>query len=77
MTYNFDPDRWYENQRRLVDVRRDRGELDATAYQRELDALEARYEAMTSRLDKSFDVPETRSPSSNDTAQDREPRRPE
>jgi len=27
MTYNFDPDRWYENQRRVLDAKRERGEL--------------------------------------------------
>jgi len=69
MTYNFDPDRWYDNQRRLVDARRDRGELDADAYQRELDALEARYESMTSRLDKEFEI--------TGTPPGQTPRRPE
>ncbi len=27
MTYNFDPDRWYENQRLALDAKRDRGDL--------------------------------------------------
>jgi hypothetical protein len=56
MTYNFDPDRWYERQRRLVDARRDRGELDDAAYQAELEALEQRYDEMLRRLDKPFDL---------------------
>jgi len=57
MTYNFDPDRWYEMQRRIVDGRRDRGELDDAAYQKELEVLEVRYDEMLSRLDKPFDLP--------------------
>ena len=63
MTYNFDPDRWYENQRRVLDAKRDRGELAAEAYQAGLDDLERRYDEMTSRLDKPFDLSGTpRSP---------------
>jgi hypothetical protein len=57
MTYNFDPDRWYEMQRRLVDGRRDRGELDDAAYQKALEVLEVRYDEMLRRLDKPFDLP--------------------
>ena len=54
MTYNFDPDRWYENQRRVIDLRHERGELDEVQFQAELDALEQRYDEMQSRLDKPF-----------------------
>ena len=57
MTYNFDPDRWYENQRHALDLRRERGELGEADYQEELDRLERRYDDMTSRLDKPFDLP--------------------
>ena len=77
MTYNFDPDRWYDNQRRLVDGRRERGEVDADGYQRELDALEARYDSMTSRLDKPFDVPAASAGTPTGTPPGRAPRRPE
>jgi hypothetical protein len=59
MTYNFDPDRWYENQRLALDVKRDRGELTDEGYQAGLDDLERRYEQMTSRLDKPFDLSDT------------------
>lgn len=60
MTYNFDPDRWYENQRRAIDARRENGELAGADYQAELDRLEARYEQMATRLDKSFELSDTR-----------------
>jgi len=74
MTYNFDPDRWFDNQRRLVDARRDRGELNADEYQRELDALEARYESLTSRLDKAFELPDASGGSPSGTRPGRGPR---
>jgi hypothetical protein len=56
MTYNFDPDRWYDNQRHVLDARRERGELTEDDYQAALDDLERRYDAMGSRLDKPFDL---------------------
>jgi hypothetical protein len=56
MTYNFDPDRWYENQRRALDAQRDRGELDDAAYQAAVASLEARYDEMLARLNKPFEV---------------------
>jgi hypothetical protein len=63
VTYNFDPDRWYENQRRALEAKRDRGELTGEDYQTGLDDLERRYEEMTSRLDKPFELSDTpRSP---------------
>jgi hypothetical protein len=57
VTYNFDPDRWYENQRRLLDARRDRGEIDVAAWEAELERLDARYDEMSRRLDTAFDLP--------------------
>jgi hypothetical protein len=63
MTYNFDPDRWYDIQRAALEARRAKGELGEEDYQAELDRLERRYEEMTSRLDKPFDLSDTpRSP---------------
>jgi len=46
-----------------LDAKRDRGELTGDGYQAGLDDLERRYEEMTSRLDKPFDLSGTpRSP---------------
>ena len=69
MTYNFDPDRWYDNQRHVLDARRERGELTEDDYQVALDDLERRYDAMGSRLDKPFDL--------SGTPRNPGPRRPE
>ncbi len=57
MTYNFDPDRWYENQRALLEGRRERGEIDEQALAAALEELERRYEEMTARLSRSFELP--------------------
>jgi hypothetical protein len=57
MTYNFDPDRWYENQRANLLHRKACGELDEEAYQRELDRLAERYDDMLSRLAGPFELP--------------------
>ncbi|MGE5361244.1 MAG: hypothetical protein ACM3NQ_19685 [Bacteroidales bacterium] len=58
MTYNFDVDRWYERQRHLLDARRAGGEIADDEYERELEALEQRYEEMGERLDGSFQLPD-------------------
>ena len=60
MTYNFDPDRWVELQRQALDARRAAGELDDAGFQAEVERLEARYDEMTSRLDKPFELSDTR-----------------
>lgn len=57
MTYNFDPERWYENQRRLLLVRRERGELDEREFADALEELERRLEEMLAKLDRPFDLP--------------------
>lgn len=57
MTYNFDADRWYENQRDLLVARRERGELDESAFAEALDELDRRFEEMLARLDGLFQLP--------------------
>ena len=57
MTYNFDPDKWLENNRALLDERHDRGELDERAYAEALAALQRRYEEMVKRLDGTYQLP--------------------
>ncbi len=57
MTYNFDPDRWLEDQQRMLALRRDRGELDDEAHQEALADLERRYDAMVARLDGTYQLP--------------------
>ena len=60
MTYNFDPDRWYEAHRTAIEARRERGELDEPAYRAELAELERRYEDLVARLDGTYEIPPSR-----------------
>ena len=57
MTYNFDPDRWYEDQRRLLERRREEGVLDERAFEEASKDLERRYDEMVARLDGTYQLP--------------------
>ncbi len=57
MTYNFDADRWYENQRALLEHRRARGELSAAEFETEIERLDERYDEMLRRLNGPFELP--------------------
>jgi len=61
MTYNFDPDRWYEDRRRALEARRDAGDIDDAGFSKELDDLDRRYDEMVKRLDGTFRLPEPNS----------------
>jgi hypothetical protein len=57
MTYNFDPDLWYENHHRLIEARHAAGELDDVGLREALAKLEAEFEAMLTRLDGTYQLP--------------------
>jgi hypothetical protein len=59
VTYNFDPERWYEMRLRALDARRDSGELTADRYASELEDLDQRYEEILKRLDGSYVIPDS------------------
>jgi len=59
MTYNFDPDRWYEDQRRLLELHLQDGTLDEAAFDQAAAELERRYESMLARLDGTFRLHES------------------
>ncbi len=56
MTYNFDPEKWLENERLRVEMRRRSGELSPDAADQALAELERRYDEMLARLDGTFPV---------------------
>ena len=56
MTYNFDPDRWYENEQRALEAAVRAGSMSNQAYETALDALEKRYDAMVARLDGTYRI---------------------
>ena len=58
MTYNFDPERWYEIRLTRLDERRNRGEIDDEEYRAEVADLEYRYEEMLRRLDGTYQIPQ-------------------
>ncbi len=57
MTYNFDPEKWYDMERNVLDRRLEEGKLDRQAFEKALDALDRRYEEMLDRLDGSYEIP--------------------
>ena len=57
MTYNFDPDQWYENERTALELRYREGRLNRGEFQEALSRLERRYENMVKRLDGTYQLP--------------------
>ena len=58
MTYNFDPDSWYERERQMLDALHRAGEISAREYKNALSELERRYDEMLDRLDGTYQLPE-------------------
>lgn len=52
MTYNFDPDRWYDNELDFLQARHARGDLDDDALAEAIDELDRRYDEMLDRIDR-------------------------
>ncbi len=57
MTYNFDPDRWYDNERLVIDERFRSGKMNAREYKDAIDDLDCRYDEMLDRLDGTYQIP--------------------
>lgn len=51
MTYNFDPDRWFEMEEAALRAKRTKGEIDDEELARALADLADRYEEMLARID--------------------------
>jgi len=60
MTYNFDPDRWYDNELAVLKERLKSGELNAQDYEQAIIDLDRRYDEMVERLDGSYQIPKKR-----------------
>ena len=58
MTYNFDPERWYDNEKAFLDRQYGSGEISKAVYCSALKALEHRMGAMWARLYGSYQMPE-------------------
>jgi len=57
VTYNFDPDRWYENERQAIDAQYRNGKMNAGEYRDAIDDLDCRYDEMLERLDGTYRIP--------------------
>ncbi len=57
MTYNFDAEKWYENQKALLTARRERGELSDAEFALAIEDLDRRFDEMIARLDGTFQLP--------------------
>ena len=56
MTYNFDPEKWLEAQRAVLEARRARGEFGEADMETELRELDRRYDELVTRLDGTYEI---------------------
>jgi len=59
LTYNFDPDRWYDNERSLLDIQLAAEKITPDQFTAALAGLDERYDEMVERLDGTFQLPES------------------
>ena len=57
MTYNFDPDRWYDNELAVLERAFREGRLDEAAFDKQKERLMHRYDDMVARLDGTYRMP--------------------
>ena len=57
MTYNFDPDKWLENELFAIQAHYRSGQLTRQEYREAVEKLEDKYAAMWKRLDGSYQLP--------------------
>jgi len=57
MTYNFDPDKWYDMERSALEARYKMGEINAQALKHALEDLHRQYDEMLDRLDGTYQIP--------------------
>jgi hypothetical protein len=57
MTYNFDPDRWYDNERAALEAQRRKQGWSEAEFEAALEDLDRRYDEMLRRLDGTYQIP--------------------
>jgi hypothetical protein len=57
MTYNFDPERWYENEYVALEDLHRKGDLTDEEFEKTCSDLLDRYEEMVARLDGTYQLP--------------------
>jgi len=57
MTYNFDPDRWYENELLVIHSKYHTGEMTRQEHEKAVEELDRKHKNMWKRLDGSYQIP--------------------
>ena len=57
MTYNFDPERWYENEYSALEILHNKGEISDIELEKARSDLLNRHGEMLSRLDGTYQLP--------------------
>lgn len=57
MTYNFDPDKWYENEVAFLERNYKSGKISDQKFKTSLEELGKRHEDMWNRLDGTYQIP--------------------
>jgi hypothetical protein len=57
MTYNFDPDRWYDNELFVINSKYKSGQITKPEYEKAVEELDEKYTKMWERLDGSYQLP--------------------
>ena len=56
MTYNFDPDKWYDNEFSLVQTKLKNNEISQNEHDEAVEALVKKHEEMWKRLDGTYQI---------------------
>ena len=56
MTYNFDPDRWYDNELYLIQSQLKTGKITLNEYDEAVEILDKKFEEMWARLDGTYQI---------------------
>lgn len=58
MTYNFDADKWYDNELGVLEHRLNEGEMTRSEFDDAVEDLDRRYDDMLDRLDGTYRLPD-------------------
>ncbi len=58
MTYNFDPDRWYDDEYSLLEQALKQNRMTPDEFDRKAEVLSGKYDDMIARLDGTYQIPE-------------------
>jgi hypothetical protein len=56
MTYNFDPDKWYDNELFLIQAKLKISEITQNEYDEAIEILDKKHEEMWKRLDGTYQI---------------------